>query len=119
MPDDPEAWPRPRSPLAPYQPALVAFLRDHTDRPARWDDRAAFSKGRKPLDEAEAAVNDLFKMIRGYEMAQTNLWAVARERLREDPHTELPEFDALCQTCPTDVDVRFVPSQRNCCGIAK
>ena len=40
-------------------------------------------------------MNDLFKMIRGYEMAQTNLWAVARERLREDPHTELPEFDAL------------------------
>ena len=81
--------------------------------------RAAFSKGRKPLDEAEAAVNDLFKMIREYDVAQTNLWAVARERLREDPHTELPEFDALCQTCPTDVDVRFVPSQRNCCGIAK
>jgi hypothetical protein len=80
--------------LAPIKGILTAFWSED-DRPSGWDAQSAFDDGRKPLEETKAAVADFLRSTGAFERAARDPWAAARARLREDPHAELSELDAL------------------------
>jgi hypothetical protein len=50
---------------------------------------------RRPLKETKEKIADFLRSVSAVQSMHPDPWLVARERLREEPHAELPEFDAL------------------------
>jgi hypothetical protein len=81
--------------LAPLQGLLLAFVRDHENRPSAWHLQRAFDAGRAPLKAAAAEARACLQGIREFEVMPTNPFRAAREQLRENPNAALPELTAL------------------------
>jgi hypothetical protein len=87
--------------LQPYRAALMAFARDHSDRPTEWHKQTAFDKARSPLDEAANDVWLFFRGVREADPPPVNPWKSVREGLRQNPNGAVlrhlvAEFDGLC-----------------------
>jgi chromosome segregation ATPase len=92
--------------LAPYRSALMAFVRDHGDRPSQWDKQSAWDKSREPLNESAALVWAFFRELREA-TAPSPCWKTIRARLREDPNAAIlrplvAEFDGLLAKDPDE-----------------
>jgi hypothetical protein len=82
------------SQLAPIKLALAA-LWSEPDRPSSWDQQRVFAEGRRPLAETREAVAAFLRSTNDVERTQPDPWIEARDRLRNNPRTELSELDAL------------------------
>jgi hypothetical protein len=78
--------------LAPLQSAWTTLW---AATPTRHDAALAHEQGRRPLKETKEEIADFLRSVSAIERMHPDPWLVARERLREDPRAELPEFDAL------------------------
>jgi hypothetical protein len=101
--------------LAPYRAALMAFTRDHTDRPREWHLQSAFDKARAPLDEAAEDVWTFFRSLREAESPAINPWKNIRERLRENPDSAVlrhlvAEFAGLCDKTDDEPNQPVAPT---------
>jgi hypothetical protein len=89
--------------LAPYRAALLAFVRDHGDRPSQWDKQRAWDKARAPLNES---ADQAWAFLRPQAAAPSPCWKAIRESLRANPNAPLlrplaEEFTGLFDR-PTD-----------------
>jgi hypothetical protein len=69
--------------LAPYRAALLAFVRDHEDRPSEWHLQTGFRLAREPLN---AAAEQVWAFMRGEATAPSPCWRAIRAQLRENPN---------------------------------
>jgi hypothetical protein len=96
--------------LQPYRASLLAFVRDHGDRPSQWDKQRAWDKSREPLNES---ADQAWAFLRPQAAAPSPCWKAIRESLRENPNAPLlrplvEEFSGLLDK--TDDDHRPEPS---------
>jgi hypothetical protein len=75
--------------LRPYRAALMAFTRDHTDRPREWHLQASFDKSRAPLQETADQIWGFFRELRQCDAGPDNPWKAIRERLRANPEAAI------------------------------
>ncbi len=75
--------------LTPLKNILAALWNERAPTTAEYQ---AFDRGRRPLAEAKASAATFFQAIKMID-DKSDIWRVARERLRADPFCELPDLD--------------------------
>ena len=66
----------------PTRELLLGLLESHNDRAISW-------RGKQPLEPALAEANALAFRSSLVDLVPNNVWALARSRLREDPHADI------------------------------